>query len=322
MTRYRQEKVSRKPLVAVGAPVAIQARALLTSEGDGSLSAQLKLKNMTDKSISFARIEVCALGVDGSERFTVYHAYTGLSVPAGGEFGQMQPVWLSGSGVASFKVKVIGVTFVDGSSWAANPALEWKVAAEPLASSASSAGGRGRRLWTSLRNTDGKLKKPAIAVVTVAIACVAVLVVSLIRAGWGQTDTGDGYQITRQRIVKTDGGYQLVGRVKNTCGRQETLLISWKFYDSGGTEVAQAFAVADDIDNNEVEDVEATIIPDDISKIDTIGDEISSFRLDGVSFMKAANERLRSKLNELNNQLQHERSGSSGRYRSYSHSYY
>lgn len=137
--------------------------------------------------------------------------------------------------------------------------------------------------------------------VLAAVALILVVVVGLMFLNQGQSDIGDGYEVTNQKLVQEDSIGRITGTVKNTCGRTETLMMTWTLYDADGNEVGTAMAAVEDLPDQASEDFEAFLMVDDGKAAeDTPEDSIvTSFKLDDVFFMKAENARLESNLNAL-----------------------
>lgn len=130
-----------------------------------------------------------------------------------------------------------------------------------------------------------------------AVVLVIVVAIGILLLNQGQTDIGDGYEITNQKLVEEGLTGHINGTVKNTSGRTETLLMSWTLFDSHNNEVGTAVAMAENLPNQESEDFEAVFVVD--NKKTTEGNVVKSFKLENVFFMKAENARLDSELNAL-----------------------
>ncbi len=132
------------------------------------------------------------------------------------------------------------------------------------------------------------------------IALVLVIVIGFVFLNQGQTKIGDGYEITNQKLVQGDPISHITGTVKNTCGRTETLLISWTLYDSNKNKIGTAFAAVSDLPDGASEDFEAFL---DTSENPSGGisdaTAVKSFEVESVAFMKAENARLENELNAL-----------------------
>lgn len=110
-------------------------------------------------------------------------------------------------------------------------------------------------------------------------------------ASQGKTDSGEGYEISNQRIEESDGLPVIAGTAKNTSGQTETLMIAWKLYDENGGEIGTALATAEDLADGSSADFEGLALAD--------FESIKSFELDNVVFLKAENNRLQGEIDKL-----------------------
>lgn len=134
-----------------------------------------------------------------------------------------------------------------------------------------------------------------------AVALMLVVVVGFVFLNQGQTSIGDGYEVANQKLVREDSIGHITGIVKNTCGRTETLMMTWTLYDADNNEVGTAMAVVENLPDQASEGFEAFLMVDDGKTAGgASGDDIvTSFKLKDVLFMKAENARLDSRISAL-----------------------
>lgn len=133
-------------------------------------------------------------------------------------------------------------------------------------------------------------------------------------ASQGKTDSGEGYEITNQRIEEIDGSSAIVGTAKNTSGRTETLMIGWRLFDENANEVGTAVAIVENIENDSTMDFEAIMLPDSdkIPPTDNASDRadyllyakhVKSFEVDNVHFLKSENAALQNEIEQKEREL-------------------
>lgn len=101
-------------LYTEGAPVLIAAGALLKDNRSGKVLAQLKFRNISQKTIQSVKVKVNAYDtascpLAGMDSFS----YLDLSVAAGEEFGQSKPIYLPDATTRSFSVEILSVVYAD-----------------------------------------------------------------------------------------------------------------------------------------------------------------------------------------------------------------
>lgn len=105
-------------LYSEGSPVIIRAGALLNDTVTGSMIAQIKYQNISEKKIVATKVHLCAYDAMGAalgER--VEYSYLNLNVPSGAYWGGDKAVILPDKVTNSFEITGISVTFSDGTSW-------------------------------------------------------------------------------------------------------------------------------------------------------------------------------------------------------------
>ena len=98
------------------APVSVEAGALLWDSEENHVLAQLKLKNLSRKTVSSVTLTVTTLDAVGASVETRTHTYSGFTAAPDAEFGQQDAVVLSG-GAAAFTVSLLSVDFIGGDRW-------------------------------------------------------------------------------------------------------------------------------------------------------------------------------------------------------------
>ena len=123
--RYSRLFTLPEDLYAPGSPLVIAAGALLTDNQTGQCVAQLKLRSISPKTISTVRVLV--IGYDGSENEVcrVEHLYEGLHAARDALFGAKEAIRLPALELRSFGVRVLSVTFSDGSRYLGDGAV-WR----------------------------------------------------------------------------------------------------------------------------------------------------------------------------------------------------
>ena len=116
--RYTKVFDLPKNMYAENAPVVISAGALLKDNQTGTILAQLKIKNITNKVIKAAKISILSFDTIGKQiDDETKHEYLDLSVGRDYEFGQKVPITLSNNSTRSFSVTVNEIIFADNSIW-------------------------------------------------------------------------------------------------------------------------------------------------------------------------------------------------------------
>ena len=103
---------------AAGAPVILSAGNLLKDTVTGGLFAQLKIKNIAEKSIRAARVRIrCFDTVGDALDADAVQEYLDLAVRSGKEFGQKDAISLPDPSAREVSVEVERVVFSDKSIW-------------------------------------------------------------------------------------------------------------------------------------------------------------------------------------------------------------
>lgn len=105
-------------LYSEGAPVVVSAGALLKDNQSGKVLVQLKIKNISDKTLKAAKVKIQSFDTVGNplEEETEYE-YLDLAVNRDGEFGQKVPILLPNDSTRSFSVTPISAIFSDNEVW-------------------------------------------------------------------------------------------------------------------------------------------------------------------------------------------------------------
>lgn len=128
----RYSKVFSLPenLYAEGAPVVIAAGALLKDNQTGRVVAQLKLRNISPKTIKAATVSLSPMNTVGNPLGdAVSYEYLDLNSTRDTDFGSKSAIPMPDITTRSFNAAVVEVIFTDNSVWSANEAA-W----EPLKS--------------------------------------------------------------------------------------------------------------------------------------------------------------------------------------------
>ena len=124
--RYTRVFELQKNLYAESAPVVISAGALLKDNQTGKILAQLKFRNLKDKTIKALKISIISFDTVGKQLDDLMiYEYLDLSAERNGEFGQKVPVTLANNSTRSFSATVDEVIFNDNSVWKDSGANNW-----------------------------------------------------------------------------------------------------------------------------------------------------------------------------------------------------
>ena len=116
--RYTRVFELQKNLYAENASVVISAGVLLKDNQTGKILAQLKFRNITDKTIKALRISIISFDTVGKQLDDLMsYEYLDLSAGRNEEFGQKVPITLINNSTRSFSVTVDEVIFDDNSVW-------------------------------------------------------------------------------------------------------------------------------------------------------------------------------------------------------------
>lgn len=129
----RYSKVFSLPenLYAEGAPVVIAAGALLKDNQTGRVVAQLKLRNISPKTIKAATVCLFPANIVGNPLGdAVRYEYLDLSSTRDTDFGSKSAIPMPDKTTRSFGVRVAEVIFADNSAWNANDAA-WEPLEKP-----------------------------------------------------------------------------------------------------------------------------------------------------------------------------------------------
>ena len=116
--RYVRLFICDVPQVQKGAPVLLAAGVLLGDRESGRVLAQIKLQNISEKTIKavYVRIQCMdAMNVALSEQAEA--KYLDLNAGSGSFFGDRQPILLNDASIRSFTLRVTDVMFADGTAW-------------------------------------------------------------------------------------------------------------------------------------------------------------------------------------------------------------
>ena len=120
-------------LYAEGSPVIIAAGALLKDNQTGRVIAQLKLRNISSKTIKAATVSLSLMNTAGNPLGeSVRYEYLDLSSTRDTDFGSKSAIPLPDASTRSFSVAVAEVIFADNSVWNADDAA-WETPKSPEA---------------------------------------------------------------------------------------------------------------------------------------------------------------------------------------------
>lgn len=131
--RYTRVFTQQGKFYYPGAPVIIEAGALLKDNQTGKIVAQLKYRNISSKSIRALTVKILAKDVSGAEVEGVdAFQYLDLNVPRDEEFGTKTPIFMPNVVTRSFICECISVVFEDGTAWRNEKGFSWNVLPEPV----------------------------------------------------------------------------------------------------------------------------------------------------------------------------------------------
>ena len=122
--RYTRLFTLSEDLYTPGAPLVIAAGALLKDTQTGQVLAQLKLRSISDQTITAVELQVIGYDMSKTEICREEHQYLDLQVARDDMFGSKEAIPMSRHSVRSFAVQVQAVYFSDGSSYA-GPDERW-----------------------------------------------------------------------------------------------------------------------------------------------------------------------------------------------------
>ena len=131
----RYSKVFSLPekLYAEGAPIVIAAGALLKDNQTGRVVAQLKLRNISPKTIKAATVSILPLNTVGNPLGeAIRYEYLDLSSTRDTDFGRKSAIPMPDITTRSFDAAVVEVIFADNSIWNASDAV-WEALKSPEA---------------------------------------------------------------------------------------------------------------------------------------------------------------------------------------------
>lgn len=131
----RYSKVFSLPekLYAEGAPIVIAAGALLKDNQTGRVVAQLKLRNISPKTIKAATVSILPLNTVGNPLGeAIRYEYLDLSSTRDTDFGSKSAIPMPDITTRSFDAAVVEVIFADNSIWNASDAV-WEALKSPEA---------------------------------------------------------------------------------------------------------------------------------------------------------------------------------------------
>ena len=131
----RYSKVFSLPenLYAEGAPVIIAAGALLKDNQTGRVVAQLKLRNISPKTIKAATVCLFPMNTAGQPLGdAVRYEYLDLSSTRDTDFGSKSAIPMPDKTTRSFGIRVAEVIFADNSAWS-NSDVIWEPLKKPEA---------------------------------------------------------------------------------------------------------------------------------------------------------------------------------------------
>lgn len=171
--RYSKLFALSENLHSAGAPVVIAAGALQKDNQTGKVFAQLKIRNIQDKTIKAATVKITPFDTAGKPLGgTIDYQYLDLSAARDVDFGQKTPVMLKEAVTRSFAVSVSEVVFSDNSIWTATNEV-W----EPLSEARMSVLNKNRIAVEEKKATERKKSKEAKRkIISIAIGVILAII--------------------------------------------------------------------------------------------------------------------------------------------------
>lgn len=130
--RYTKVELLPRNMYLEGAPILIEAAALLKDGATGCIVAQLKLRNLQDSNehrLIACKVGIRAFDVNGAELEGVgEYAYLDLSVARGDAFGTQEPIVMPDNTTRHIEACVVQTVYDNGSIWQHEPARWEQVA--------------------------------------------------------------------------------------------------------------------------------------------------------------------------------------------------
>ena len=124
-SRFQELYRLQPKLYLEGSPVLIEAGALQKDTFNDKVLVQLKLRNLSSKSIIACKVKIWAYEPNGDEIEGVNNfSYLDIDVSTGSDFASKTPIYLPNNNTRRFAVAVTEVVFNDNSLWTADLA-EW-----------------------------------------------------------------------------------------------------------------------------------------------------------------------------------------------------
>lgn len=132
--RYTRVYTQQGQFYCPGAPIIIEAGALLKDNQTGKIIAQLKFKNISPNSIRALTVKISAIDVTGAEVAGVDNfQYLDLNVSRDGEFGQQTPIVLPDATARSFTCQCLSAVLGDKTIWNCTENTKWVPLPKPCA---------------------------------------------------------------------------------------------------------------------------------------------------------------------------------------------
>ena len=132
--RYTRVYTQQGQFYCPGAPIIIEAGALLKDNQTGKIIAQLKFKNISSSTIRALTVKISATDVVGAEVAGVDNfQYLDLNVSRDGEFGQQTPIVLPDATARSFTCQCLSAVLGDKTIWNCTENTKWVPLPKPCA---------------------------------------------------------------------------------------------------------------------------------------------------------------------------------------------
>lgn len=118
--RYKRLFSLSTNLYAEGMPIIFEAGALLRDNQSDSILVQLKIHNVSPKTIKALKVHIIGYDSFGAEVCNTDFQYIDRSVKRGHIFGVQTPIFLNNNSVRSFSVSAVSAVFLDGDIWNGN----------------------------------------------------------------------------------------------------------------------------------------------------------------------------------------------------------
>ena len=126
MSKYNILYSLEKNLYLEGAPILMEAGALVSNTENGKVHIQLKFKNLSNTTISMVKVGFVLMDSVGREIGRSEKQYIDLKAKLNESFGDKDPAYLTDNTARKFLAIIEEVCFIDGSIWTVPEDAVWE----------------------------------------------------------------------------------------------------------------------------------------------------------------------------------------------------